>query len=286
MAEPSHLPHSMKMVFKHVVTTPLGSDPRTDWGKGIILGNTHEANRRDILQWGLADFNTGHLQHGTRLSAAEKCLLYCHYYLKYTFFACKRAFTDIRLSDLIRHEEQRIVLVDVGCGPGACCLAFSDSYADSEFIYIGIDSSKAMLKLAARILDEGQVQSLIVKNTKVALKNGWEDLKPGLIPRGARVLLVFSFFLGSRALSHKDVDHLARRIVQLTGSETRTRAVICYVNSPHPPALDNFQRMKSQLTNWTRLAPLTTTDLQYVNYHGAVGRQQVVYEIGFPGFRN
>src|SRR5262245_51215558 len=68
MSGPSDLPYSMKMIFKHVVTTPLGSDPRTNWGKGIILGNSHEVNRRDVLHLGRADFSTGYQQDGASFS--------------------------------------------------------------------------------------------------------------------------------------------------------------------------------------------------------------------------
>src|SRR5262249_32739933 len=153
MGNPSDLTYSMKMVFKHVVTTPLGRDPRTDWRKGILLGNTHEANRRDVLQSGFTDFNVAYQQQGMMLTCAEKCLLYCHYYLKYTFFACKHAFAAAKSKELLGDDDQPVCLLDIGCGPGTSGLAFADTFFGMGFVYVGIDVSTEMLALARRIFN-------------------------------------------------------------------------------------------------------------------------------------
>jgi hypothetical protein len=278
--EPLDLPYSMKMVFKRVVTAPLGKDPRTDWQKHV-LGISHDVNRRDVLQCGLADFKTGYGKDDILVSCRDKALLYCHYYLKYTFFACKRAFSDPSLAAFCDIDAP-ICLVDIGCGPGTAAFAVSDSLAAAHLVYAGIDESNAMLDLAPRMLRAGQTERLISPSSVIILGDRWQDLNRVLLPQDAQVLIVFSFCLGSPSLRLDDIEGLAEWI-QGVAKVTIRRPVVCFVNSPHSSAMEKFEHLKKCLHRWKPLSPFTSTNVRYYNYQRSVGGQPIVYELGSAG---
>jgi hypothetical protein len=280
MVKPLDLPYSMKMLFKRIVTAPLGKDPGTDWLRRI-LGNTHEVNRRDVLQYGLADFKTEYRKDDTIISCSDKALLYCHYYMKYTFFACKRAFSDPRLA-VIGDDEQPVFVADIGCGPGTAALALSDSFARVRLHYLGIDESDAMLDLAPRILRQGHEEGLVSPESAFMLEHRWQAVKHLLAPQNAQVLIIFSFCLGSPSLHADDIKELAYWIRSIAQMAIK-RPIICFVNSPHSGAIEKFELLKKSLRSWTSLAPRDSTAVRYYNHQRSIGGQPIVYELGSAG---
>jgi hypothetical protein len=148
-----------------------------------------------VLAKGLADFSQGHdhPKYG-RLSAEEKVLLYCFVNLKKHFFAALATFEAHRatLEELFM-PDSRLVVVDIGCGPGTACLALADLLPGRDFDYLGIDSATPMRSKALALWQAARAKGLIGNGSIPAFLRSWEDAAITQVAPANSVLVMLSY---------------------------------------------------------------------------------------------
>src|SRR5579884_4493220 len=163
MPSPFEWSAEMDSLFYNSVVKDVLDDPRTADSENLKLGYPFEKIRKEVLAKGLADFTRGHNdpKYG-HLTAQDKVLLYCFVNFRKHFFAARATLEAHRtlLEDLFA-SENRLLLLDVGCGPGTACLALADLYSGSDFDYVGIDSAEPMRAKAAALWEEARIRGLI-----------------------------------------------------------------------------------------------------------------------------
>src|SRR6202034_144038 len=95
--------------------------------------------RANAIQRGLADFTKGFAyKDEIELSARQVVLSYCHINMKRHFFSALLHF-QAQSGFLKKYFEkaQRIVLIDVGCGPATAGLAFAELFQGLQLVYYG-----------------------------------------------------------------------------------------------------------------------------------------------------
>src|SRR3984893_12258751 len=146
MPSPFEWSAEMDGLYGASVVMKVLDDPKTVDNENLKLGYPWDKIREEVLAKGLTDFSQGHddPKHG-HLTAHDKVLLYCFVNLRMHFFAALATFEAHRLllEDLLA-SENRLLLLDIGCGPGTACRALADLLPGRSFDYLGIDSASLM----------------------------------------------------------------------------------------------------------------------------------------------
>jgi hypothetical protein len=283
MPSPYEWSNDMDRIFGDLVVRIVQDDPRTDWGENLSLGYPFDVIREEVLAKGLADFTIGHahVQHGN-LSAAEKCLLYAFVNMKKHFFACTATLEAFQPAvEALFAQEQRVVVVDVGCGPATACIALADLLPGRTFDYIGIEASLPMQATAQRFWEAARAVRLLGPNSTAGFFASWNDVDATQIDPPAPVLVVFSYFFASKSLDLPAIESLARFVQSLIASRTEQDLLMLYLNSTVVLANRNYELFKWQLGARPARAPSTEVTIEYRKRRGAAvaGQETFVREV-------
>lgn len=146
--------------FTQHVIAPIKSDSRTRW-HDVILGNTMDANM-SLINYGRIDFSnqlslfSTAFDSGVNISPEDQVLLYCFYIMRMHYCSAKglyHSYGDWFLS-MAKEVDGRIRMIDIGCGPGTCGIAFAEEILSQHpyVHYTGIDVSVAMKSMAEKML--------------------------------------------------------------------------------------------------------------------------------------
>jgi hypothetical protein len=178
------------------------------------LGYPFDVIREEVLAKGLADFASGHhhAQYG-ELTPDEKVLLYCFVNLKKHFFAALATFEGHRraLAELFV-EGARLVVIDVGCGPGTACLALADLLPGRVFDYIGVDLAAPMRTKAQRLWYAARDRGLIGAGSAASFCGSCAEIGRDQVPPAHSVLVVFSYCCASHSLTLQTLHAMAGAI--------------------------------------------------------------------------
>lgn len=110
------------------------------------------------IGYGRADFShRAHMAADGYLSPEQQVLTYCHYFMRQNYSAGRAVYghCEAWLKPLIRSVDGRVQMIDMGCGPATCGIAFAELFLDEApgMVYTGIDTSEEMLKMGERFLD-------------------------------------------------------------------------------------------------------------------------------------
>lgn len=283
MPSPFEWSAEMDGLFYNSVIRNVLDDPRTLDSVNLKLGYPFEKIRKEVLATGLADFSQGHddPKYG-HLTADDKVLLYCFLNLRKHFFAALATFEAHRpvLDDLFAAED-RLLVLDIGCGPGTACLALADLLPGRSFDYLGIDSAGPMCTKAHSLWETARDRGLLGKDATVSFCPSWTQVTPVQVSPAANVLVVLSFCCASKTLTWKSLQGLAHTVREFKDSRTGKPLLLSYMNSPNPLANRNYEVFKQALGLDPEAHSPTRLTIQYRNRRGnpAALSEEFVYEV-------
>ena len=219
--------------------------------------------------------------HEGRFSPKDKVALYCIYYMPMHLFSSYHIFTKHLTS-----VSDRVLFIDFGCGPLTSGIAFWASARQSDMIYLGIDSSQAMLNKAKEINQYGPNHGSepFFRNFRVI--DDYHKLTSLLadeIKKGDRTQIIFNFcyFLASKTLGIYD---LSESLTQIVKKYHQHKMCMVYQNPCPPESMpieesylhENWVILKKQLSAF-RIAQSSVESFCYNRLIGGLRRNAKVY---------
>jgi len=283
MPSPFEWSAEMDFLYWNSVVRDVLDDPRTIDSENLKLGYPFETIREEVLAKGLTDFSQGHydLEYG-HLTPEDKVLLYCFVNLRLHFFAALATFEAHRalLEDLFA-SAGRLLLLDVGCGPGTASLALADLLPGRSFDYLGIDLAPPMHLKALAMWEAARATGLIGKDSTATFRTTWAEVAVDQVPAASSVLVVVSYCCASHTLTWKSLQSLAHTVRGLRESRTGKPLVLAYMNSTSPLAHRNYEVFKHALGLDPAADSPTRLTIEYRNRRGkaVTVSQEFVHEV-------
>ena len=268
-SSPYYIPtENLRGLFKDRVVQPFEDHLRTTSWINLVKNKDFEYHTKKILDQGRTNFGVWY----EGLSPKDKVALYCIYYMPMHLFSSYHIFTKHLTS-----VSNRVVFIDFGCGPLTSGIAFWASARQSDMIYLGIDSSQAMLNKAKEINQYGpnQGREPFFKNFQVIDDyHKLTSLLADYIKKGDRTQIIFNFcyFLASKTI---DIGDLSECLTQIVEKYHQHKMCMVYQN-PCPPASlpieesyfhENWVILKKQLSAFR----ITQSNVESFCYNRLIG---------------
>lgn len=267
------LPTPFREAFEQHVIAPIRKDPRSDY-PAVILGNTMDANK-SLINYGRINFSnqlslfSSSLVDTVGVTPADQVLIYCYYIMRSHYCSALSLFHahSAWLTDEIRKVDGRVQMVDIGCGPATCGLAFHHLFGENaRLTYTGIDVSQAMKEMGDRLLKAVggyDFRTRFVTSLNELNDSHWASVSE--VPN----LVVFSLSYFFSNINSDFSEHIADRIIEIMQQQPLNRYVFFIQHSDH----DN--RLRAYTVFRKRLSP-------YVDGQRAVHSQFSYQLSGYP----
>ncbi|QXP69312.1 AAA family ATPase [Polaribacter sp. R2A056_3_33] len=260
-----------KNTFDDLIINPLKTDERTIEYPNLILGQTNNFIRNNIIEYGRADFDIV-FAYQTNLftqefSVKDKVMLYCYYNMRKHYFSNKAVFETF--NDFFKIElkqvSNRITFLDFGCGPLTAGIAFNQfaKKIDKNFKmnYVGIDISNGMIDMATEFS-----QSLIFNsNSTFNFYHNIKEIEQGvfdeLFELSNVVVLNFSYLFAN--LNLEQTITLANDISELIEKHPLNKYILIYQNPVNK--FHNFSKFKNIITNLNNVIVRKSETVSYRN---------------------
>ena len=154
--QPLTVSASFNEAFARHVLQPVREASGDGWPTKVF-GNDTDTNL-NLIGYGRHDFSRQLQMFGIQMSPERQVLTYCYYLLRQRYSSSKGLFAGYRewLTAQIASVRQRVQLIDIGCGPATCGLAFAEVFREAlpDMVYTGIDVSAEMRQMGKTLLDD------------------------------------------------------------------------------------------------------------------------------------
>jgi hypothetical protein len=260
-----------KIAFDELIINSLKADSRTTEYPRLILGQTNDFIRNNIIEYGRTNFDKI-FEYQINLftqefSVLDKVRLYCYYNMRKHYFSNKAVFESYNefFNIELKQVSNRVTFLDFGCGPLTAGIAFNQ-YAkktDKNFYmnYFGIDISKGMLNMAEKFSKKAFFNS----NSNFNFHYNFVEIEKSIYDEIFRlsnvVILNFSYLFAN--LNLEQTLELANNINKLVENYPLNKYIILYqnpVNKHH-----NFTKFKNALNNIDKIIVRNSETVSYKN---------------------
>lgn len=248
------LPTPFRDAFERLVIDPIRQDPRTDY-PAVILGNTMDANK-SLINYGRINFSnqlslfSSTLVDTVGVTPADQVLIYCYYIMRSHYCSALSLFHAHAtwLTDEIRKMDGRVQMVDIGCGPATCGLAFHQQFGDSaRLTYTGVDVSEAMKQMGGELLRAVggyDIRTRFVTSLHELDDSHWSSVSE--VPN----LVVFSLSYFFSNINSDLSERIADRIIDIMKQQPLNRYVFFIQHSEHDNRLRAYTVFRKRLSRY------------------------------------
>ena len=186
-------------VFDEHVLSSIRQDERTIW-PSLIFGNDMRTNL-NAIGYGRINFsNQLRMFDDYIMSPDRQVLIYCYYIMRQHYCSSMNIYRSYKdwISAQISSVSGRVHMIDIGCGPATCGIAFSELFLKEapSMVYTGIDISSAMKKKAMELL-QGLHNGGLNTQMKSSLKELKQDFWQGCSELSSLVIFNISYFFSN-----------------------------------------------------------------------------------------
>jgi superfamily I DNA and/or RNA helicase len=256
-----------KATFDDLIIDVLKNDDRTSDYPKLLLGETNDFIRNNVIEYGRTDFDSISL-FAPDISVEDKVNLYCFYNMRKHYFSSFSIYESYSgfFNQELNQSSGRISFFDFGCGPLTSGLAFNQLFKNStkfNLKYFGIDISKTMLSKAKEFSKTSLFNHSSQFNFIKSIKEISNDILEENFRLSNTVILNFSYLFAN--LSIEQTISLANDINKLVSDFPLNKYIIIYQNpkSRH----HNFTKFKRSLNNFENSIARKTETVSYKNQH-------------------
>jgi hypothetical protein len=142
-------------------------------------------------------------------------------------------------------------MIDIGCGPATCGIAFSEVFLDEtpNLVYTGIDVSSAMKTMGKELLSEHS--SRMNYQMKTSFSELDSDFWNGCSELPSLIMFNISYFFSN--VSQKFTEDLACRIVEVMKKHPLNKYVFIIQHSENDHRLESFKVFKRILSPYINI---------------------------------
>lgn len=141
---------------KHVLQ-PIKDGSGQEWPSKVFGHNM--AENLNAIGYGRINFsNQLQMFDEILMSPERQVLIYCYYIMRQHYCSSRNIYTSYRdwILAQINSVHGRVQMIDIGCGPATCGVAFAEIFKDAapNMVYTGIDVSMEMKRMGKSFLDD------------------------------------------------------------------------------------------------------------------------------------
>jgi len=234
-------------VFDEHVLSSIKQDERTIW-PSLIFGNDMRTNL-NAIGYGRINFsNQLRMFDDYIMSPDRQVLIYCYYIMRQHYCSSMNLYRSYKdwISSQISSVSGRVHMIDIGCGPATCGIAFSELFLKEapSMVYTGIDISLAMKKKAIALL-QGLHNGGLNIQMKSSLKELNHDFWQGCSELSSLIIINISYFFSN--VSPKFTEELAQQIKRVLIDFPLNKYVFVIQHSDIDRNLESFKVFKKVL---------------------------------------
>ena len=177
-----------KRAFDRHVLCPVKAASGNGW-PSEVFGHDMATNL-NAIGYGRIDFTNELQMFDAQMDPARQVLVYCHYIMRQHYCSSRNLFTSYSgwMRAQIASVGGRVQMVDIGCGPATCGIAFYEIFREAapSMVYTGIDVSVEMKRMGKRLLDDvfnGKLHYQMLSSFSEISASQWEGVSelPSLI---------------------------------------------------------------------------------------------------------
>ncbi len=206
----SCMSEAFERVFQQMVESPIREDSRTAF-PSLIFGKDH-TECLQAISYGRSSFSRP--EHG--LSAEQQVLAYCHHLMRPYYSSSKSIYSKHEdwIRTQIKATSGRVQLIDFGCGPATCGIAFAELFLQDapSMVYTGIDTSTAMKQKGIQLLE-----SLYGRKLNMQMKSSFDELGLHFWEASSKLpsFIIFNISHFFSCVSQRFTEHLAQQILSI-----------------------------------------------------------------------
>ncbi len=260
------LSDKFKDVFGHCVLQPIKNASGNEW-PSKVFGHDKETNL-DIIGYGRINFSNQIRMFNEQMSPEQQVLIYCYYIMRQHYCSSRNIFTSYKdwLTAQIASVSGRVQMIDIGCGPATCGVAFAEILGNAapNMVYTGIDISICMKQMGKKLLDDvfdGQLHSQMKESFNELDSVFWE----GCSELPSLVIINLSYFFSN--VSAQFTEMLATQISQKMNKYPLNKYIFFIQHSELDKKLNSFNVFKNVLKPLIRTVKSKDDIFSYVlNY--------------------
>ena len=208
---------NLSALFEDLVIRPFQNHASTSAWEAEVRNKDLTYHREVILEQGRTDFSEAY----NGLSPRDKVAIYCAHYMPMHLVSSYHIFRvhTRLLTTHFKCRSDRVVFIDFGCGPMTSGIAFWAYARQDNVIYLGIDTSQAMLEKAKEINLYGPRRYRTPFFNRFEVISNYSELAE-LLERyistneNTSIILNFCYFLASRTLDASNLSEVINQIIQ------------------------------------------------------------------------
>lgn len=257
----------LHQAFSIHITEPIKNDSRTTF-PNTILGNTMDANM-SLINYGRINFSnqlslySDDFKDTFAISPEDQVRLYCYYIMRMHYCSAKGLYSSYSkwLMSHIKDVNGRVQMIDIGCGPATCGLAFYELFkAESQLFYTGVDVSIEMKKMAKLMLEDvcgNNVDKRFICSFQELTDAHWSSISE--VPN----LVVFNMSYFFSNVDSNFTEKLATRIIDVMGKNPLNKYVFMIQHSDHDNRIRSFSVFRKLLRNHVEIIKSEKSQFKY-----------------------
>lgn len=265
------LSDNYRQAFEQLVKQPIKCDQRTNWPT-YILGNEWNTNR-GLISYGRIDFRSNilsvsdwdkgcHINTVTTYTPKDQVLIYAFMIMRMHYCSAKAIYDSKKtyLSQLCQNYQNRMTMIDFGCGPATCAIALADVLSE-KVTYYGIDVSNAMKELGLSFLE-----NMGTKNIDSHFINSFGELDDSYWEYQSELpsLFVFNFSYFFSNVNAAFVEAVVKRILNVLQKYPLNKYLFIVQQSEGDNKLLSYKTFNKLLSDSTHTIITENSSFSYI----------------------
>ena len=263
--------------FAGRVLKPVMDASGEDWPSLVFGHDMH--NNLNAIGYGRTGGSGGFRQTGRQMTAERQVLTYCYYFMRQYYCSSRGIFTTCKewTAAQMAAVNQRVQMIDVGCGPATCGIAFAEIFNDVApgMTYTGIDVSAEMKRMGIGFMHDvfdGKIDCKMLGAFSELDSSYWK----GCSELPSLIVFNLSYFFSS--VTAEFSERLAAQIGDVMRRYPLNRYLFFVQQSECDKELNSYKVFKRVLTPQTVVAKSENASYTYY-YNMKEGISAFSYEV-------
>ena len=253
--------------IKHVLK-PIKDGSGDEWPSKVFGHNMIE--NLNAIGYGRINF-TNQLQmfDEVYMSPKRQVLIYCYYIMRQHYCSSKNMYSSYKdwISAQISSVDGRVHMIDVGCGPATCGVAFAEIFKTEapKMVYTGIDLSTEMKRMGKNFMDDifkGDLHYQMIDSFYTLDESFWD----GCSELPSLIIINMSYFFSN--VTSQFTEKLAIQISEVMKRYPLNKYLFFIQHSEHDKKLNSYRTFKHVLAPQIVVNKSENANFSYVlNYN-------------------